>query len=274
MNKYRILFALLLFGLMQLSCNKRTELLRDNEQWDFVDAPYTNKANVKFIHAFSSLTPTVTSGIGPTLRIFMDGKQLSGPTSTLNRFEFTINGTAASNVFPVSVAYSVLPAGSHSFEFIMNRYSNSVFKPVAGDTVFRSSHNFETGKNYSIFLVDTVPTPNVIMKEDNWTVPSQGAYQLRMANLVANRNERVDVYSIRAQRVIFSNVGYKEITNYVELPTQPLSDSLIVRLAGTMTVRDTLKAFSPTSQRVYTLMSRGKTGVTGRTPTTTTYTNR
>lgn len=274
MHKYKLILSLLFFAIMQLACNKRTELLRDNEQWDFSDPAFTNKANVKFIHAFSSLTPALTTGIGPSLRIFMDGAQLSGPTSALNRLEFTINGTAASNVFPVSVAYSLLPAGNHSFDFVMNRFTNSVFKPVAGDTVFRSTHNFETGKNYSVFLVDTVPTPNVLLKEDNWTIPAQGNYQLRLANLVANRNERVDVYSIRNQRVVFSNVGYKDVSNYIELPIPTLSDSLIVRLAGTMTVRDTLKGFSPTSQRVYTLLSRGKTGITGRTPTTSTYTNR
>jgi Domain of unknown function (DUF4397) len=265
MQKYKLILFLTACTTF-CSCERTTELLDENIRFQYSDT--SANASVKFINAFPSLTPALTANAGPSVVIFMDGKKLNGTTSA------AANAFIYNSTFPVNTSYSLLPALNHTFHFIMNRYTAGVFAPASGDTVFRAASTLAAGKKYSFFLVDTVQNPGVLIKEDNWTVPQQDKYQVRYANLVANPNERVDVFSIRQNANIFTNVGYKEIANYVELPVPAIADSLIIRFAGTMNVRDTLKAFFPTPQRVYTWYSRGKTGITGRTPATTFVSNR
>ena len=59
---------------------------------------------------------------------------------------------------------------------------------------------------------------------------------------------------------------------YYTVPATP--DTVVLRLAGTNTVVSQVNTFVPGTQRVYTFYARGKTGVTGRTPSVTFYTNR
>jgi hypothetical protein len=264
MQKNKLLFSIAC--IIFCSCERTTELLDENIRFQYSDT--AANASIKFINAFPSLTPALTANAGPSVVIFMDGKKINGTTSA------TLNAFVYNTTFPVNTSYSLLPASNHTFNFIMNRYTAGVFTPVAGDTVFRATSTLAAGKKYSFFLVDTAQNPGVLIKEDNWIVPQQDKYQVRYANLVANPNERVDVFSIRQNANIFTSVGYKDVSDYVELPVPTIADSLIVRFAGTMNVRDTLKAFFPTPQRVYTWYSRGKTGVTGRTPATAFVTNR
>jgi hypothetical protein len=249
-----------------LGCTRNTELLDENRQWQVADIK--KNARVKFVYAYASITPAITAGAGPNMAIFMDNQRLTGNTATLNFLSYAIVSGTSSFVFPSSANYALVPPGNHTFYFVMNRFTAGVFAPVSGDTVFKTTTNLEAAKKYSVFLVDTVQKPGVVVKEDIYVDPPPGKFKVRYANLVANPNEKVDVYSTRQGKVIFSNITYKQITNYDEYSVTELSDTLQIRLAGTTTVRETANGFSPTPQGVYTLMSRGKTGVTGRTPAT------
>jgi hypothetical protein len=266
MNIKKIIIASLVISSLLAACEKTTKLLDENVKWTNVDT--ANMAQVKIIHAFPSLTPALPGGSGPVMTVFANDKKLAGTTAS--SFSLAYNGT-----FPASTAYSVLTPGSVTFSFVMNRYNTAGnFAPQAGDTLFQSTQNLVAGKKYSLFLVDTTEHPGVLAVEDNWTIPAPTNYQLRYANLVANPDDRYDVYSIRQVGNIFTNVGYRQVTNFINLPVPQISDTLIVRMAGTMTVIDSVKGFLPSPQRVYTAYSRGKTGVKGRTPATTYYTNR
>jgi hypothetical protein len=247
-----------------LGCTRTSELLDENRQWEIADI--RNNARVKFVYGYASVTPAITAGAGPNMAIFMDNQRLTGNTATLNFLSYAVVSGTSSFVFPSSSNYVVVPPGNHTFYFVMNRFTAGAFAPVTGDTVFKTTANLEASKKYSVFLVDTVQKPGVVVNEDIYVDPPKGRFKVRYANLVANVNEIVDVYSTRQGKVIFSNIHYKKITNYDEYPVYELSDTLQIRLAGTTTVRETFNGFSPTAQGVYTLMSRGKTGVTGRTP--------
>ncbi len=266
MQKNKLLLSFILSCAIFYSCERTTELLDENIRFQYSDT--TVNASVKFIHAFPSITPALATNAGPNVVIFASGKKLNGTTSA------ALNSFIYDRTYPINTSYSLLPASGHTFHFIMNRYTAGLFAPAAGDTVFRATSTLAAGKKYSFFLVDTTQNPGVLIKEDNWTVPQLGRYQVRYANLVANPNERVDVFSIRQNANIFTNIGYKEVSNYAELPVPTLADSLIIRFTGTLNARDTLKAFFATPQRVYTWYSRGKTGVTARVPATTFVTNR
>jgi Domain of unknown function (DUF4397) len=250
--------VLLLFS----ACKKDvdTQLLDENNKWMYVDS--TTTGYLKVVHAFPSLTPGVGIGTGPKVMVYMDNQRLL-------RDSVAYNGT-----FPAqSGVYSAIPAGNHNFYYILSRPNGA--NTVAGDTVFKNSATIAAGKYYTTFLLDTTPNPLALTVPDNWTVPTPSFYQLRYANLVANPTDSYDVYSIRQAGNIFTNVGYKQVTNFINMPIPLITDTFIVRKAGTMTLIDTLKGFSGVPQRVYTLYTRGKAGIaTSRNPATTFYTNR
>lgn len=254
-----LIFALAVFS---FSCEKTTAKLDENNKWIYTSDTATGF--IKFIHAYTSPAPALTTGAGPSVQIYMDATRLSGGA-------IGYNGTVPS---PGGV-YSVVATGSHTFYQILNRLVSSVFTPTVGDTVVKNTATIEAGKYYSMFLVDTFPTPGVLTVMDNITIPSPGTYNLRYVNVVTGSSDAYDVYSIREQKNLFTNVGNKKASEFVSLPIREFSDTLIVRLAGTMTLLDSLKApFTPVPQRSYTVYTRGKTNVVGKAPATTYYTNR
>jgi hypothetical protein len=246
-----------------LGCSRNTELLKENQKWEVSDL--RNNARVKFVYGYASTTPALTSGAGPNLAIYMDNTKLSGNTATSNFLSYTFLSGTSHYVFPTSSTYAVVPPGDHTFYFIMNRFSSGTFKPNAGDTIFKTTFNLQAAKKYSVFLTDTVQNPGILVKEDVVQDPPPATWNVRYANLTANTNERVDVYSKKLNTLIFTNVGYKEVTSF-KLYDMVSSDTLQVRLTGTTTVRETVNNFSPTAQGNYTMMSRGRTGLTGRAP--------
>ena len=246
------------------ACKKTTELLDDNNKW--VPSDQTQNANVKFINTFPSLTPALTNGAGPALVVYRDAQRVVPSTPAPYPMTYGVQ-------FPNSTTYSLVPVGATTFYYIMNRVSNGSFAPVAGDTVFRNTATLEAGKYYTMFLVDTVPNPKVLAFEDVFTIPDLDKYKARFVNLTANPADRYDVYSDKNTGNIFSNVGYKEMKDFIDLPVPSGTDTLRLRLTGT-TADISKLAFFATPQRVYTLFSRGKTGVTGRPVLLTFYTNR
>ena len=257
------LIALPLFILVT-ACKKTTELLDENSKWIFSDS--LHNANVKFIHAFPSLTPALTSGAGPAVVVYSDAKRIV-PGSPAP-YPMVFGGQ-----FPNTATYASLPAGQTNFNFIMNRITNGAFSPVAGDTVFKNSITLVEGKYYTMFLIDTVPNPKVLVLEDVFTIPDQDKFKARFINLIANPNDKYDIYSDKKAGNIFSNVGYKEVKDFIDFPVSTSSDTLRLRLTGTTSDVSKLAVLG-IAQRVYTLFSRGKTGVAGRTPVLTLYTNR
>lgn len=266
MRKNILGFVSLAAAVLFLSCERTNELLDENNKWIYADT--ANNASVKIVNAYAPITPALTAGAGPSLAVFVnDTQKLVGTTSAANSLAF--NGT-----FPASTTYSLLPAGTHKLLFIQNRYTAGAFAPVAGDTVFRANVTLEKGKRYTAFLADSTQSPGVFLVQDNWTVPDPGNYQVRFANLVANPNERYDIYADSVGKMIATNIGYRQVSDFINVPIPRSTENFTVRLAGTTTVVYTLTAFAPITQRVYTLYNRGRVGVTGRAPALTWYTNR
>lgn len=243
------------------ACERTYELIDENNTWEYVDT--TNKAFIKFVHAYAPTTPALTSGAGPTFQVYSNNQRLSGGA-------VAYNGT-----YPApSGAYTVVPSGTHNIMFILNRVTGGNFAPVAGDTVYQGTANLSAGQKYTAFFADSVQSPGVFLVEDDWTISPQGYYKVRFANLIANPNERYDVYADSVQKMVATNIGYREISNFIDVPVPVSSESFSVFLAGTTTKLYTLTGFSPTSQRVYTLYTRGRAGISTRAPGITFYTNR
>lgn len=255
-NKF-LLFTLMV-SLFLSACERTTELLDENNKWNYVDS--SQNGNLKVVHAYASTSPAVVSGTGPKVMIYMD-------TTRILRDSLAYNAT-----FPApSGAYSVIPAGNHTFRYILSRSSIS---PLAGDTVFNASLNVTAGSKYTTFLVDSSQSPGALTVEDKWAPPTIGNYQIRFANLVPNPIDRYDVYADSVGKMVATNIGYREVSSFISVPVASGTESFTVRKTGTTTVVYTLTGFSGTSERVYTLYTRGRAGTTGRTPGLTFYTNR
>ena len=273
MRKIQIkLLILLMVPVLFFSCLKE-----NNDKIDEIEKYYLNNpesiAQVKFIHAYTPLTingltaGSTTAGVG--FRITMDGNKVNGATNTST---FT-NAFVYGGVYPATTAYAFLQPGAHNFKFIMNRITAGNYAPIAGDEVFNSTVALTGGKKYSMFIADPYAPPATYMIEDNFVEPPRTNYGVRFINLCADIPSRFDVVSSR-HGMLFSNVAYKEVRDFI-YPTIPAtSDTIFLKTAGTNTIISQVNTFSAGTQRVYTLYARGKTGVTGRTPNITFYTNR
>ena len=260
--------------LLFFSCKKETDDNIDQLE-KYVDYNAEAMVQVKFIHAYTPLTingltaGTTTSGTG--FRITMDGTttKVNGATNTSSFTNTLVYGTT----YPPNTVYAFLPPGGRTFRFIMNRITAGAYAPISGDEVFNSTVALTAGKKYSMFIADPYPTPTAYTIEDIFDVPSVDAYAVRFINLCADATSRFDIVSARHGYKLFSNVGYKEMKDFIYLP-KTANDTIYLRTAGTNTTVSQINGFLPTPQRVYTLYARGKTGTTGRTPNLTFYTNR
>lgn len=260
--------------LLFFSCKKET-----NDNIDQLEKYYDYNpeaiAQVKFIHAYTPLTinglaaGTTTTGTG--FRITMDGttSKVNGATNTSGFTNTFVYGTT----YPPNTVYAFLPPGGRNFRFIMNRITGGTYAPIAGDEVFNSTVALTAGKKYSMFIADPYPTPTTFMVEDVFEVPTIDKYAVRFINLCADAATRFDVTSAKHGYKLFSNVGYKEMKDYIYLTLTP-NDTIHLRIAGTNTIVNQINGFLPVPQRVYTFYARGKTGTAGRAPSITSYTNR
>ena len=274
MRKEHIKFLLLaLIPVIIFSCVKKVDDNLDRLEKFYREDP--SVAQVKFVHAYTPLTlggspAQSTSTVG--FRIVVGGDKINGAGNTSTSTNtFLYGGT-----FPGTTAYTFLPVGSRTVKFVMNRITNGAFAPVSGDEYLSTNLNFAGGKKYSVFIAD--PYTSAYMVEDNYSVPGINSFGIRFINLCGDPASRFDVTSTRLSTKLFSDVGYKEMKDYVYLGVTG-ADTLYLKAAGTNTVIAQYPAagsgsFTPGSQRVYTLYARGKTGVTGRTPSLSLYTNR
>ncbi len=267
----KIINPILIFAITICSmagCDKNVNLIDENNKWVYLDS--SNSANIKVMQVFAGNTPQVPTApnatTGPQVFIYANGKKLNGTVLSYG------------GVFPISNVYSNIPAGTTKFEIINGRMNLSVVPNVpsymAGDTLATVTTNLEKGKYYSLYIGDSVPTVRVTAKEDVLAAPEYQMYKIRAANFLMNPFDTLTLFSARQNAEIISNITHKNVSDWVQLPLPIVADTLIFRKKGTTTAYIQFNTFSPVGLRMYTLMARGKTGVTAKTPATQLITNR
>lgn len=242
-------------------CDKN--LLEENKNW----ASFPNNANVKFINAFTGLNPSAASPVaGPSVDVLINDTKVSAAP---------IGYTA---LFPaVSGQYSNIPAGSVNIKAVINRVAPAT--PQPGDVLVNGNFSLVAGNYYSAFIVDTMPlpagaNPNIAIVQDDATRAQVGSFKMRFAHMIPT-TDTLEIYSKNRQSVVITNVTYKTVSPFVELPLQSINDTLQLRKKGTTTVLTEQRPFFPTSERLYTFFCRGLYTVTSgtRARTLTVYTN-
>ncbi|MEA5460662.1 DUF4397 domain-containing protein [Arcicella sp. LKC2W] len=244
--KYISFTALALICIGLFSCEKT--LIEANQQWALADP---NSANVKVVNAYTSNVPAGATGVGVTrFYIYQDASKLNG------------TAIASLGTFPVSSTYSSMKTGSTTFNFLLDRRIGNVYgNPIKGDTAFSAKMTLEASKYYTIFMIGESPKQSLWLVEDKISDPKENYYAVRFANVVVSAsNKPIDVFSRRQQKKIATNVAYKGITDFTEIPIASISDTLDVMDAGTTKVLYSLNNFNPTSRRIYTFFTYGRTG--------------
>jgi hypothetical protein len=243
-----------------MACEKTR--IDENQQWEFVDQ---NKANVKFINFYTSVTPVAPVGVATQrFLIYQNGNKLNG------------SGIASNGgLWPSSSNYASLEPGQSNIRLLNDRLiAGTLGAPVAGDTVININPNLAAGKFYSIFIVGDSVTKEAIIKEDVFAKSDTGNYLIRLANMTYKPARPIRVFSRRFKKDIFTSVDFKQVSDFVKLPLQysGLTDTLDLFAVGSTTRISSINSFAPTSGYTYTLTTQGRTGL--RTESLSLYTNR
>lgn len=254
-------------GMMLPSC-KDENLLDANNKAEFIDS--TKFANIRVIHCFAGNTPQLPTApnatTGPQVFMYVNGKKLNG------------NALSYGGQWPSPNVYAIVDPGTVKMEAVMARLNLAIVPnvpaPIAGDTLISGNQTLQAGKFYSVYFGDTVGTYRLTVREDVMPTPDYQTYKIRMAHWIMNPLDTFNLYSRRLQANIVSDVTHKQVTGWVQLPVPVLNDTLEIRKRGTTTSIVTPLALTPVGLRFYTVVLRGKTGLTGKLQTAGILTNK
>ncbi len=226
-NKIKILgiSCFLLCGVIMISCTK---------SFDEKTVQNTNFSNSSLIQVYMA-TVSATRNY-----VYVDGNPVTGTALTLG------------SVYPAIGYASNVSSGLKAF-LIRDTLSTSTQVPLS------FSADMKIGKNYTIFMYDTINSPKQKTIQTDIVVPSDTSARLRFANFVFSKTgvPAVDIFSKRKNATIFTNVQVTEATNFIPYPSV-LTDTFYVRETGTTNLLATLNGLTPSRKRSYTLIFRGR----------------
>ncbi|HEY6504779.1 MAG TPA: hypothetical protein VIZ28_12440 [Chitinophagaceae bacterium] len=216
-----------------LSCTKTNfERVAD------ANTDYNNKSLVQVYNASINTQRTF---------FYADGNKLNGAALIYTQ-------TTATNAAHTGSGLTfILDPGLHSF-LIRDTLLTSVQTPIS------FSGNLDANKFYTVFTYDTMNASKQKSVLADLVIPTDSTARLRFANFVYWKSgipPPMDIFSKRLNANIFSNINYTDVTGFIPYASM-VSDSLIVRTAGTMIALDTLAVSSFTPKRSYTLVFRGR----------------
>jgi hypothetical protein len=259
MKKMKIVLSgLFLLALVLPACKKNTtDGIVDNYKWVYTDT--VNNANLRIIHCIASNTPTLPSAsanTGPQFFAYINGKKLNG------------NALSYGGQWPSPSVYASVESGTNiRFDLVQARLNFLVVPnipaPIAGDTLLTFTGTMQKGKYYSLYVGDS-STYKGELREDVLPVPAYQRYKIRLANWMMNPADTLTVYSRRNAADIITNISHKQVSDWVELDIPVVNDTFDIRKKGTTVSYVTFNNFAPAGLRMYTMIGRGKTGLTGK----------
>lgn len=214
------------------------------------------------------------------------GKEVAFENNTFSDKSFVqvynaVTGSSRNYVYvdAVPVTGALLSLGS-TFPSTPSNYSvsNGFRAFLIRDTLSTSTQfplsfaeNLQAGSYYTIFTYDTTTTAKKKIVTNNIVVPNDTTARLRFANFVYSPTAiptNFDIYSVKRNAVIFSNVGVTEVTDYIPYASA-LTDTFYIRpngsssnlqnidTTGKPTILDIRSVLTPTRLRSYTLIFRG-----------------
>ncbi len=225
---------------------------------------------VKFVNVYPYATPVFSGQTSSAVQLTYNGVQFSA-------LPIGLGGT-----YPASNGYATVFRESTTADMFVRLALGTPPATVRDSFLFSFKPVMQLRKYYSFFFCDSINRPGTILTtEDDIRLPGgPNLYRIRFANMIPNppsATPAVDLYSTLSNSVIFSNIRFKQVTQFLELPRNSVStaftDTYQIRWAGTTTVIGTL-AVQLNNQMSVTLVARGFNGATGtRAPALASYRN-
>ncbi|MFN2437691.1 MAG: DUF4397 domain-containing protein [Chitinophagaceae bacterium] len=191
---------------------------------------------------------------------------------SFNGAKFNAGYITYNSVFP-SADYSAVPSGNQ-----LVRLNYGVLNPDS-TTIYSFSKTLEGAQRYSLIITDSIKSNNDAVQmwlKDNFTQPAQGMFGIRLVHAVTNDTvgKAIDLYSVRQQKNLFTNIQKSTSTDFVYSPIPVSGDTLIVHRSGTNIelariprTTDVNLPITLGNQRVYTVIYKGNTTITATTNT-------
>ena len=173
--------------------------------------------------------------------VYVDGKAVSGTAMT------------SGGLFPSGAYAFSAPGGLRSF-VVRDTLSTSTQVPLA------FAENMQVGKNYTVFMYDTITTPKQKTVLTNIVIPADTSSRLRFANFIYNPSDvpAIDVYSFNRGTNVFTNVPVTGVTDFIPYPSGLTTDTLYIRETGTTAnIVKVAIIGGLTQKRSYTVVYRG-----------------
>ena len=172
--------------------------------------------------------------------VYVDSKPVNGAKLILG------------SVFPSTGFAFAVPGGYRAF-MIRDTLTATTQTPLS------FAQNMDVGKNYTIFMYDTINAAKQKTVETKIVVPGDTTARLRCANFIFSKNAvpAVDIFSKRRNVNVFTNVAVTGVTDFIPVPSA-FTDTFYVRETGTTNQLAVLNGLTPTEKRSYTLVFRGR----------------
>ena len=179
--------------------------------------------------------------------LFVDGTATTGLAGTFGY----------GSLFPGTVFGVAVDPGQRTF-IVRDTLASTTQTPI---TV---SANVAAGSKYTIFTYDTLTRTKARIVETSIVITDSS--RVRLVNLIFSTTPvpNIDVFSVRRNANIFTNVAPEQITGYIPYSSFR-TDTLYVRATGTTVNLTPILTFSATPRRSYTLVFRGRYQTTGTT---------
>lgn len=174
-----------------------------------------------------------------------------------------VNGASITQgtVFPGSGPGFAIDGGFKSF-LIRDTLTATTQLPLS------FANDFQAGKNYTVFVYDTITSPQQRTVQTDIVIPSDNTARLRFGNFIYSPTTppAVDIFSKKLNTNIFSNVPVSQVTGFMPYVSD-VTDTFYVRQAGSGVnlqnytsagvPSDIIAVLTPRAKRSYTLVFRG-----------------
>jgi hypothetical protein len=205
-------------------------------------------AYIKIAHGAPNFRGVVNNR--DSFNVFVNGAKLNGSFLTYGSY------------FPSTTnLYATVPAGTAAIKLTVNGVNTPDSLALATLT-----KTLTAGSYYSLIMTDSVLTLNEakqIFVQDNFSLQDTLHYSVRLVHAMLNDSagKNIDIYSSRQAANLYSNISPGTVTSFSTQNYTLVTDTLIVRRAGTTFELARANAVVFARERVFTLVYRGLPGV-------------
>ncbi|TCJ19284.1 DUF4397 domain-containing protein [Flaviaesturariibacter flavus] len=240
----KTIFGFAFLAMLVVACKKEATITER-----FTPAPEGN-ANVKFLNFATN---------APALNFFVNGTKVSGAAAASNG---SVTGISYGSIFPSTVAYVSVPAGSVKIDGTV--IESSTVMP--GAALSSATQTLAPGKFYTYALVDTFTQASGVLIEDDLSIDMPTKAYVRMANFASDSSVTVTITKTSPTNEFaytrnFTGIAPKTVTSFdtVSAGASQVYTVTYKRVSNGATLATASTTFTPARAKKYTFYLAGQT---------------